>query len=181
MLFLYVGRSPPRIPGAEGPVEVVDYGHGEDRNKRSSPVNDPWAKDSRPEDPWARNSRPVDDPWDRRGRDRGSPSRDADSDGHSFNYLKDRDDNTRDSMSPFSRDRGPARGARDSRQRERDPWERDDRTRGRDWRERSPVRDRDRDRRKERSRYSPVLETGRGIWNSLVYTLRNNSNTAHPR
>ena len=173
------GRSPPRIPGAEGPVEVVDYGHGEDRNKKVSPVEDPWAKDNRPEDPWARDSRSVDDPWDRtRSRDRGSPLHDRDSERRSLNYFRDREDSTRDSMSPFSRDRGSGRGSRDgrdSRPRERDPWDRDDRTRGRDWRERSPVRDRetrdrdrDRDRRRDRSRYSPPMDSSRGTEKILI-------------
>ena len=173
------GRSPPRIPGAEGPVEVVDYGHGEDKNKKASPVEDPWVKDSRPEDPWARDSRPVDDPWDRaRTRDRGSPSHDRDSERRSLNFFRDREDSTRDSMSPFSRDRGSGRGTRDARDnRPSDPWDRDDRTRGRDWRERSPVRDRelrdrDRDRRRDRSRYSPPMDSSRGAEKNYKKKIR---------
>ena len=67
----------------------------------------------------------------------------------------------------FSRDtRGLSRGTTDSPRpmRDRDPWDRDDRGRGRDtnrdWRDRSPVRDRDmrerdRDRRRERDRFRP--------------------------
>ncbi len=66
------GRSPPRIPGAEGrtgPVEVVDYGHGEDRSKQTPPMEDPWAKDAKSsDDPWRRDSRPSVDPWDRSDR-----------------------------------------------------------------------------------------------------------------
>ena len=168
------GRSPPRIPGAEGPVEVVDYGHGEDKNRPSSPTVDPWAKDSKPEDPWARDSRPSNDSWDR-NRDRRSPV----SDRFHSSYPRELKDDLRD-RSPFSRDsRGPLRGATDSRDsrppsmRDWDPWDRDDRGRDRDmhrdWRDRSPMRDReirerDRDRRRERDRFrlSPSGDHSRG-------------------
>ena len=170
MLSSTTGRSPPRIPGAEGPVEVVDYGHGEDKNKRPSPVEDPWAKNSKPDDPWARDSRPSGDhPWDRnRDTDRGSPSsRERDTDRFHSNYSREHSTDPRDSRPPFSRDtRGLSRGTTDSPRpmRDRDPWDRDDRGRGRDtnrdWRDRSPVRDRDmrerdRDRRRERDRFRP--------------------------
>ncbi len=91
-----------------------------------------------------------------------------------FFHNRSLKDDSRESR--FGRDnRDVQRSSRDSRDsRLKDPWEKDEPTRGRDrdWRDRSPLRDRDRDRRRERSRFSPT-EPDRGkIRSGLVVAER---------
>lgn len=154
----------------------MDYGHGEDKRKRSPSREDPWTKDTRPEDPWARDSRPADDHrWDR-DREPEPSSYDRNPSRLLGSHSRDLTDERREDRSPFSRDsRGAGRTTRDERDsrapfgRGRNPWDTDDwdkgKDSGRDWRDRSPMmRDKDKDRRRDRdrSRFSPPSDRGRG-------------------